>query len=658
MEQAELKALMLDELVEKRLLATRNLSQLDSVTKELFLLALGDEDWRVRKEATSFFMQQPDTGQWIGFIVDLLAHPDNAGLRNAAIEILIGLGSQVVGFLLNRLSVSDAEVRKFIVDILGEIGHQECAAELLPYLHDDDENVRYSVVETIGKVRSVSAVGALLDLLETSDAGLQFTVFEALSSICEGVPVARILPYAQNALLRKSVFNCLGQLGSAEAIPELLKGLSDPLRKTREVALLSFGQLVKSLPVKDCPEVDQQSGQVVEGLINYLHHDRLDYRRAACYVLSLFPNTRVVGEMLPLLADEDLRSDVVAAAKLIPQVILSALVKTVSLDDENALYLIFLMGELGYAEIGKLAIEAVQSDDPQFRYAAAMTLGNIAVVEATALLSDALADDVPEIREAASEALCQIGRREPTMIIKTVAPYLEASDVSLRLLAVRTLGALPTESVENFLLLALKDVTPEIRCEALRGLAGFRSPRLLSGLSLALTDEVADVRRLAAVAIGAFPAQRSTLILDHALDDSDPWVRMAAIKSLTEGDEQALLLILERGLSDPVGLVVIAALETTQRLLPSEVGRFLQTALNHEDEEVVSTAVRLLLASAVDTPLLVHDRPIVRLLTINQLKRSTDPRRFQLLEERLECEQDPQVRLALEEASRNRKVGG
>jgi len=244
-EHAEIEKLLTDSVVEKRLQAARQLAQLDGFAEPLFLQALGDEDWRVRKEAIGYFMQQANAVLKVEPIIDQLANPDNAGLRNAAIEILIGLGAQVVKILLQRMTAVDAEVRKFIVDILGEITCPSCVPALLPYLHDEDENVRYAVVETLGKLGSPDAVKGLLDLLEEADAGLQFTIFEALTAIGKGVPAAPLLAYAQNTLLRKSVLKCLGQLGDAAAIPVLLKGLSDPLRKNREVALLAFGRLIE-----------------------------------------------------------------------------------------------------------------------------------------------------------------------------------------------------------------------------------------------------------------------------------------------------------------------------------------------------------------------------------------------------------------------------
>ncbi|SHI71934.1 HEAT repeat [Malonomonas rubra DSM 5091] len=657
MDLSELEKMLLDAHVDSRLQAARSLAALSTFEDRLFLQALGDEDWRVRKEAIGYFMQQPDAVSRVELVIDQLKHPDNAGLRNAAIEILIALGNKISRFLVERLSSEDAEVRKFIVDILGEICHAGCADKLLPFLHDEDENVRYAVVETLGKIGSDVAIDSLLVLLESSDTGLQFAIFEALTSIGKGVPASQVLPYSENVLLRRSVFKCLGQLADEAGITVLLKGLSDPIRKNRESALLACGQLIQSLVDGKCPDVNQQPDQVIGQLLDYLQHEDINFRRSACYILSLFPDVNLVNRILPLLAEEELRADVVHAARLIPAVIWRALVDETSLDDENALFLIFLLGELMDDKVCELATAALASKDPQFRYAGVTALGKIGATASIAAIGDLLEDDVAEVREAASAALALIGRLDATGIIKTVSPFLEATTPKMRLLAVKTLGGLPPKSTDQQLLLALKDADAQVRCEALRGLTGQRSAHLFSGLSLALTDEVADVRRLAAAAIGFFPAERSIPVLKHALQDSDPWVRMEALRALPADGQVDVKGIIETGYMDSVGLVTIAALEAAQRLLGDEAGPLLQQALEHEDQEVYVTAVRLLCAQKPAEELLTHARAEVRLQAVREIGKKADRQTLLQLEEYLAEEADPAVCQAIEIVLRNGVVG-
>lgn len=653
----ELEALLKDPLVDTRLQAARALSDLETFDQGLFLLALGDGDWRVRKEAIGFFMAQPDAVSRIGLVIDQLHHPDNAGLRNAAIEILISLGPKISKAMLARLDSENAEVRKFIIDILGEICHAGCSVALLKHLQDEDENVRYAVVETLGKLGSPEAIEPLLELLQSAAPGLQFVIFEALTSIGKGVPAARILSYADNTLLRRAVLTCLGKLADPAAIPVLLQALSDPMRKNREVGLVSFGQLIKSLSDKDCPEVDPQSDQVIGQMYDYLQHENLEFQRSACYILSLFPDAGTIRHILPLLAEEELRDDVVAAARLIPQVIWRSFVEETTVGDDNALFLIYLLGELRDPLIEKLALAALQSENPQYRYVAVTALGKIGACQAIVAIGDLLADGDSDVCKAASDALSLIGQAEPSAVIKTVSPYLEAAAAELRLLAVRTLGGLTTDAVEKYLLLALKDVDPQIRCEALRGLAGHCSPRLFSGLSLALTDEIADVRRLATIAIGGFPPERSTPVLQHALDDEDPWVRMEAVRSLKGGDPEDVQKIIDRGLSDDVGLVVIAALETAARILQDAALPMLQDALEHKDLDVCSTAVELLFDPTAADGLLNHSRAEVRLKTVQEYAKFADRQYLLMLESQLEREEVPQVRQAIEGLLRSSTAG-
>jgi HEAT repeat protein len=564
----------------------------------------------------------------------------------------------VIPDLFRCLATSEADVREFIVDILGEIGQPSCVAELLPYLRDADDNVRYAVVETFGKLKAKTAVSALLELLEEADTGLCFTILEALAAIGTGVPVARIAPYSEDRLLRKAVFNCLGRLVDVQALHVLVTGVADPLRKTRDAALLAIGEIIKGLPFEvPLPPVAADLGDYINLVCDYLGHDDVAMRRAACHALCIKPDLSSINKVLALLADEELRSDVVAACWRLPENLLFALLDGVSVTDELAPSLVYLFGELHCQAIIPLAIAGLTADNPQLRYVSALALGKVSAKKAITRLGDLLFDPVGEIREAAAEALRTLGADAPTAVIGTLGPFLESDDAGLRLLAVRTLAALPAGKVEDILLLALKDVAPEVRCEALRSLKGGVSPRLLSGLSLALTDEVADVRRLAAEALAAYPPQQVLSILAYAADDSDPWVRMAAIRSVPGGNEQDIEAIVKKGAADGVGLVVIAALETAIRLLPSRAAEYLSGVLESPDQDVVVTAVRLLLAEGWAEKLLVHDSARVRLAVVRELERQEETRWVGLFSERLDSETNSEVRAALATALRRGQAG-
>ena len=59
----------------------------------LLLLALGDDDWRVRKEATVVARAFGAAPPLVEALVEVFAGTgDNVGLRNAAVEVLAGAG--------------------------------------------------------------------------------------------------------------------------------------------------------------------------------------------------------------------------------------------------------------------------------------------------------------------------------------------------------------------------------------------------------------------------------------------------------------------------------------------------------------------------------------------------------------------------------------
>ena len=108
---------------EKRRLAVTGLAGYPvTEVKEHIFQALGDESWRVRKEAVELLSGISISREMIEELIALLRSRDNAGLRNAAVEILVRLGAKAVPVLSPYVKDADHDVRKFIVDIMGSIG--------------------------------------------------------------------------------------------------------------------------------------------------------------------------------------------------------------------------------------------------------------------------------------------------------------------------------------------------------------------------------------------------------------------------------------------------------------------------------------------------------------------------------------------------------
>lgn len=650
-------SLLSSDVVEERLQAVRILADQGSVHMEQFCQAFGDQDWRVRKEAVRVFLALPNVDRFTSDIIKLLQDSENAGLRNSSIEILVSLGPLVVSDLTATISCPDPEVRKFVIDILGEIGVSGCEEGVLSALSDEDTNVRYAAVETLGKLAVDGAVAPLLDLMDTADTGLRFTILEALASIGKDVPVDRLSRFLDDRVLRKALFDCLGRIGGKDVLPYLVEGLVDPMRKVREASLGSLGKLVPALhdevkvALRDAPE------NLPTQLIEMLSAPDIDTQRAVIRLLSMVGGLQAAQALLPLLEDDKLREDVVAAFRTQEKLFYDQLL-TKDFESElmTRLFLVYLAGELCNPTCLPLAMDSLASPEPQLRYTAVMTLGKIGRETSIEAVAACLKDESPDICDAAASALQMFDEKYCDAIASAVNPLMDSPDAALRMRAVRVLGSAKGSNVESALLMALKDFESEVRCEAIKALRGCSAEAYVEGLKLALNDEVVAVRRLAAESLGDCAGEQILPALSLVVDDPDPWVRAAAVRSLRilpiEQAEQLLVQVIQ----DPVGLVVIAALETlTERDFP-KAHPYLEKALAHADEEVVRAAIDLLAREGqcdclktYGPELLNHSNPDVRAHIVQTMVRLCGKDCQPHLQQRLQIEEEPLVRQVLEE---------
>ena len=105
--------------VEERRQAVSRVVELDrKEALPLLLSALGDEDWRVRKEATIAARAFLPDRVLIDALIQVLGE-DDVGKRNAAVEVLASAGSAGVEPLERAMSGLDGDGRKLAVDALG-----------------------------------------------------------------------------------------------------------------------------------------------------------------------------------------------------------------------------------------------------------------------------------------------------------------------------------------------------------------------------------------------------------------------------------------------------------------------------------------------------------------------------------------------------------
>ena len=621
----------------------------------LLFLAMGDQSWRVRKDAVSVLLAaQPLGSTAIEGVIDLLRSADNAGLRSSAVELLERIGTHAVELLCEHLDDPDHDLRKFIIDILGSIGSCSCLTQLVSALEDPDPNVRVAAAENLGKIGDPQALPQLLKVLGGGDLWLKFAVLDALSLIGTPVPLEVLAPLVQESLLRRAIYDCLGALGDAGCLPLLLKGVQDPARNAREAAAVALMRVRSRLAAADAqalvdlPLRTLNGTPAVEGLISSLDGNDPGVLDALARIIGIMGEERGVLGLLGAARQERLRGSCLQAfhgvgAAALPQL----LSRFPQAHAPERAFIALVIGELGLAQGVDLVLDGLQDDTPQLRSACALALGRLAPAGAALKIARLLDDSAAEVREAALDALRLLSAREPAELARLCAGLAQSANPERRRDAARLLASL--SDGERLSLLA-KDEDASVRTAAVASLARVGLPQAVGCLVMALVDEEPQVRVAAALALGEIGGDQVLDPLLLALNDSDPWVQTASLKGLSAlCDPRALpgVTALLAGARGPVliaGLTTLAALGGAAELAP------VREALGDPDEEVVQAAIGILAGRGSDwiadqrARLSDHPHWVVRRCFARAMTEALGRQALPFLQEALAKETDPLVK--------------
>jgi hypothetical protein len=153
------------------------------------------------------------------------------------------------------------------------------------------------------------------------------------------------------------------------------------------------------------------------------------------------------------------------------------------------------------------------------------------------MAADTFNEKDPDVRRSGIEGLStkKWALREPYLkyFSKLTDPQIE-SDVTVRAVAVRTLGRAHATKYQEEINLALDDPSPVVRCDAATVINEMPSEEVVSRLRAMVidTEEKIDVRAAAAAALKHYRTDDVYKTLLRALDDDDFSLRDAAHKSL------------------------------------------------------------------------------------------------------------------------------
>jgi HEAT repeat protein len=575
-------------------LAERPLSD----TLDRLLRAMGDESWRVRKEAVEIFLASPAAGEYAGELFELLRSPDNAGLRNSSVEALVRLGKEAIPVLSAHADDKDCDVRKFVVDILGGIGEGSSLPILIGALDDADPNVRAAAAENLGRIGHARAVQPLLEALARPDLALRHTILEALAVTGGPVPAPLVLPYLEEGLLKKAVYRCLGSAGGADAVPALVAGLTEQARGVREAAVKAVMDIRERNPQeRTAAEIDGRlkgfrGTSVVEGLLMLRENHDIRMQRSLITILGAIGDERAVPPILRACVNESLLPDCLHALRNLGGDMEFLLEEEFTRADEGEKTTILrICGEMGERGALPLARKGMDDPAPQVREAAVRAVGRTGLADLVHEVAALLEDFDQDVRTAALETLALLSESAAPLVAEIASSLAAGTDPDRRRNAAYLCGVL--RDGERLALL-MKDEDDLVRRTAVQGMAALDSRDAVQHLTLSLTDENPEVRIAAATALGATGREDALEPLTLVTRDEDPWVRCAALRSLGRIGGSRALEAIEATLDGAFGLVSLAALDALGRIGGERSMELTRRAATSGDDEVVKAAVSIL----------------------------------------------------------------
>ncbi len=171
------------------------------------------------------------------FYIDPLDRPDLKPCIDDAVDLVIGLGRQVIPSLLETLDEGDVKAQLVVANALGRIGADALEPLLEAYHGARDHHRKEFALYAIGHIRSPKVVRALplaLEGLEDDDPGMRDTATRAIGRMAEAIPAGEMPEELRDAIFRR-----------------LILAVSSPSPAIRAKAVRSLGKLAQYGHLRD-----------------------------------------------------------------------------------------------------------------------------------------------------------------------------------------------------------------------------------------------------------------------------------------------------------------------------------------------------------------------------------------------------------------------
>jgi HEAT repeat protein len=619
----------------------------------LLIQCFQDIDWRVRKSATDILVGVKDKSV-ITKLIDTL-YSENANTRNSAIEVLTAFGADAIESLTEGFKAANPDVKKFIIDIIGNIRDARVPRFLLKEIFDktNDDNVKSAAIEHLSKIKNNDVVDNLLSVLKGDDLFLSYYAVNALGKIGDDRSVSALISALSRKELRKPVIKALGQIAENVSLSSITPFLKDESKGVCEETIVAIENFyIKGLPEDAIvTEIRKAAGDdALNILLPFARSHKKEVKKAALILLGLLKEKSVIPAILEISSEMEPQEDIIRALVYIGKALPDALMPYLSSGDVyQRRILCDVAGRTGLPVFFKPLVKMLKDKDSHSRAKTAHALSIIGIPEAVKYLKPLLSDEYEDIQEAAIAAMAVL--REGVDINELIG-FLSDKNPVLRRSSAKLLGLIGEKRAIEPLGVALKDSDLRVRNAVVDAIGAIDGREVLKYLLLALTDEDSDVRRSAAIAISGMKTKKSFEALLLLLRDTDVWVRTTAVKGLGQTKHKTAVKHLIAALNDKSGIVRNAAIEALAGFREKRVKNALLALLKDKDPEIRSTTVNSLAVfeGVVQDllPVLKDKDWAVRKQAVDVLGKFFRDESSSYLQEAADTDSDPEVRKAAE----------
>ena len=675
----EISAAFNSEDPEQRRRAVESLRELGSeidAPARYVLRALGDDDWRVRKQAIEVAIALAPSADLLQGLVPVLLPGDNVGLRNAAVEALGAYGQAAVDALVQQIPALDADGRKLAAEALARTSLPSALDALKPLLTDGDPNVRAAALDAIATV----GICAVSEAFEILSGFLRSTGEEAFVRLCalDGINrLGSLLPWRaiegmlEDPVLERSALSAAGRSAHPEALSALLRAFERARGGGVSAVLAALVEYARAFAQNHLLLRAETPSRAVAARLLALSlpsNDDLPSRKAALIVAGALGVEQIAPIAAEALSDARLLAEADESLSLLgPRAVPALLERAAHADPDTCAACIEIVTSLADEKSAPAAVLEIRkwlaSAAPVVVRAGLGSITLLGDESCFVAVNPWLSNE--ETASAAETALAALALRYPESARKLARAAGSEGDEAHAAAVIHT--ALPTPIRATiaddvaYLSALLSNPTKAVRRAALAGLGNAGSELGTDAAAFALTDEEPEVRHAAVVALSRLRTSEGALsgfgkLLELVEKSDDQELVAAALGALGESGDPRVLGVLRPLVRNAPPMVAVAAIEALARVPDARRVDALIEGLSHGESEVVKASM-LALGDTIDLRVLAHfgtcldhEAWDVRRLSADMLGRAGGEPAVALLRGRLAVEDNPLVQEAISRA--------